>query len=309
MINLNHLAVFHAVAQAGSVSAGAERLMVSQPAVSKQLKQLERSLGERLFDRLPRGIRLTDVGTTLADHASRVFAAVENAEQSIDEVRGVRRGRLSVGATTSIAVYLLPEIFVEFRSLHPAIELNLEIGGSQAIAGLVLADKCNLAFAETAAPREGLNFRAFAEDELVAIVPVGHRLATRRSITCRELCLEPFVVRETGSETKSLVERTLWGHGLSVKPVMSLGSTEAIKRAVAAGLGVAIVSRMAIDLELRARTLATVRISDQKIRRPLYYVTASDRKASYAIEALTALIEKTVRRGRPKTTLSPAPDR
>src|SRR5437868_6918270 len=111
-MNLGHLAIFRAVAEEKSVSRGAERLMVSQPAVSKQLAQLERSLGVRLLDRHPRGVRITAAGEVLLTYARRIFAAEAEAEAAIEELRGLRRGRLRVGASTTIGVYLLPEVFV-----------------------------------------------------------------------------------------------------------------------------------------------------------------------------------------------------
>jgi DNA-binding transcriptional LysR family regulator len=293
-MNLNHLAVFHAVVLEGGFSAGAERLMVSQPAVSKQLKELERSIGSRLIDRLPRGIRLTDVGKTLAEHASRIFAAVGAAERAVSEVRGVRSGRLSIGASTSIGVYLLPQIFVRYRQLYPSIELKLEIGNSETTAAHLEAGAIELGLMEVAPEPDRFDFAEFMRDDLVIIVPPGHAFARRRAISAKELCGEPFVVRETGSETKSLVERALASAGHAVKPVMSLGSTEAIKRAVTAGLGVSVISGYAVGLEERAGTLGVVCLSDLSISRPLYRVQAKNHEASYAVEAFNHLLDETV---------------
>src|SRR5438093_270946 len=132
-MNFGHLAVFHAVAREGNVSRAAERLLISQPAVSKQLKELERSFGTFLFDRLPQGMRLTAAGQTLASYANRIFALEAETQQAMDELRGLRRGRLSVGASTTIGVYLLPEVFVRFHRAYPGIQLRLEIAGSDAI--------------------------------------------------------------------------------------------------------------------------------------------------------------------------------
>jgi DNA-binding transcriptional LysR family regulator len=131
-MNLNHLAIFHSVAKAESISRGADRLMISQPAVSKQLSQFERSLGVRLLDRIPRGVRLTEAGRVLSEYAARLFAIESEAETALGELAGLRRGRLRLGASTTIGVYLLPEIFVRFRTDYPLIHASLDVIGSRA---------------------------------------------------------------------------------------------------------------------------------------------------------------------------------
>src|SRR5437868_2773190 len=132
-MNLGHLSVFYSVAMHGNVSRAADKLMVSQPAVSKQVKELERVLGVTLFDRLPRGMRLTDAGQLLVGYAARIFALEGEAQQAVAELAGLRRGRLVVGASNTIGVYLLPDLFVRFRRQFPAIQLQLEIAHTDAI--------------------------------------------------------------------------------------------------------------------------------------------------------------------------------
>src|ERR1035441_930183 len=132
-MNRNHLALFHAVAEAGSVTRAAERLHVSQPAVSKQILELEDVLGVCLLERLPRGVRLTDAGRLLADYARRQNVVEREAERAIEEFRGLKRGRLAVGASTTIAAYLLPPVFGQFHQRCPNIELRLEIANTRDI--------------------------------------------------------------------------------------------------------------------------------------------------------------------------------
>src|SRR5215216_182035 len=136
-LNFGHLLVFHAVAEAGSVSRAAERLLVSQPAVSKQLGLLERSFRTKLVDRLPRGVRLTAAGELLAGYARRVFALAEEAERAMGELGGVRRGRLVVAATPTIGVYWLPAILVKYRRAYPGVEVRMEVHPSGTIVRLV----------------------------------------------------------------------------------------------------------------------------------------------------------------------------
>jgi DNA-binding transcriptional LysR family regulator len=256
--------------------------MISQPAVSKQLAQLERNLGVKLLDRLPRGIRLTEAGALLAGYADRLFAVEAEAENALLELRGLRRGRLRLGASTTLGVYLLPDAFVRFKKAHPEIDLSLEVIGSPAVERRLIDGDLDLGFTESFSGSEDLNAVPFGADELVPIVPPGHPLSRKRRVTPEEFCAEPFVVRETGSETKSFVERALAAKGLAVRPVISLGTTEAIKRAVAAGMGVAIVSRMSIGLELDARRLALVRVAGLAMRRPIYRVQLARSEPSVA---------------------------
>ena len=292
-MNFGHLAIFHAVARAGNVSRAAEQLMISQPAVSKQLKELERSFGTTLFDRLPKGMRPTAAGTLLAGYASRIFSLGAEAEQAIDALRGLCRGRLAVGASTTIGVYLLPDVFVQFNRAFPGIQLELEIANSHVIRNRLEEGEIQLGLAEASIESEEIGTKVFATDRLVAIAPPSHPFARKRLVNAKMLCGEPFVVRETGSGTKSVVERALADRGLAVEPVMALGSTEAIKRAVAGGIGIAIVSELSIGLELRAGTLVQVRVSDLVIERPLYRLLPNGRSEGPAVGAFMEMVEKT----------------
>jgi DNA-binding transcriptional LysR family regulator len=271
-LNLNHLRILGAVAETGSIRRAAERLAVSQPAVSKQLATFESNVGLPLVERLPRGVRLTHAGQVLADYARRIGNLQTQACDAIAELRGGARGRLRVGASTTIAVYLLPEIIVAYRRKYPEVSLQTTVGSSASIARQLADDAIDLGLAEVAPSDPSLEVTVFREDHLVAIAPPSHPLARKHSVTVEQLCTEPFVVRDTGSETKSFVERELARRGLLVSAVMSVGSTEAVKRAVAAGIGVAIVSKLSIDLEVRARRLTVLPIRGLNIRRPLYAV-------------------------------------
>ena len=298
-MNLNHLAVFHAVAEEGGVSRGAERLCVSQPAVSKQVRELEAALGLKLFDRLPRGVRLTQAGEVLAGHARRLFAVEADAERAIAELKGLSRGSLRVGASLTIGVYLLPEILGAYRKLHPEIDLELEIANTQAIQQKLRENALDVAltegFVETGEPKnelDDLEAEIFHRDELVAVVPPGHRLLSEEVVTAAQFCAEPFLMRETGSGTREVVERALAQVKVVVHPTMSLGSTEAIKRAVTAGLGVAIISRLALSTELAAGLLQVVALSNLRIERPLHIVRLRGKSESHAARAFFKLLPR-----------------
>ncbi|MDQ3813217.1 MAG: LysR family transcriptional regulator [Armatimonadota bacterium] len=293
-MNINHLAVFHAVAEEGSVTRAAERLCISQPAVSKQLRELERSLGMALFHRLSKGVRLTEAGELLAGYARRLFDLEAEAERALAELRGLERGRLRVGASTTIGIYLLPEIFAKFRQQYPGIELQLEIANTQEIQRRLIENKLDLGLTEGLVEGEEFQVEVLRWDDIVAIAPPDHPLLSEAELTAEKLCREPIVSREAGSGTRAVVERALREKGLTIHPVMALGSTEAVKRAVAAGVGVALVSRLAVSLELEAGRLAVLPVADLQIHRPLHRLKLRGKYEGRAVREFLRLLRQMV---------------
>jgi DNA-binding transcriptional LysR family regulator len=289
-MNRNHLALFHAVAEAGSVTGAAERLRVSQPAVSKQILELEAALGVPLLERLPRGVRLTEAGKLLAEYARRQNVLESEAARAIEEFRGLKRGRLAVGASTTIAAYLLPPVFGRFHQHYSDIELRLEIANTRDIQRYLMEGLIEIGLIEGVIETEDLDSRVFHQDELVAIAPPGHPLLKKKAVAARELCREPFIMREQGSGTRAVVERAFAGRKLSVKPVLSLASTEAIMHSVAAGLGIAIVSRLAIGLELKFGSLVVIPVKDLAIHRPLHLQQLHGKEQSPAMRQFLEIL-------------------
>ena len=269
-MNRNHLALFHAVAKAGGISRGALAARVSQPAVSKQISELEEALGVKLLDRLPRGCRLTEAGKILFAYAERWRSLEDDAQRAIEEYRGLKRGRLAVGASLTAGGYLLPGVIAQFHRAFPNVELALEIANTEQIRRALLEGRIELGMTEGPIESEELDSTAFFQDLLVPIAPAGHALLDKRTVTARDFGREPLLMREEGSGTRAVVERALRRHGIKVEPLLSLASPEAIKNAVAAGLGLAIVSRLTVELELRAGSLGIVPIKDLTIRRQLH---------------------------------------
>jgi DNA-binding transcriptional LysR family regulator len=294
-VNLNHLAVFHAVAEARSVTLGARRLMVSQPAVSKQVKELERALQTRLFDRHAAGVSLTDSGRLLADYAGRIFALAAEAEAAMADLSSMRRGSLAVGASPSLGTYLLPRALVYFRQRFPGVRVAVEIEPSHLLRARLNEGALDLGLTQADVNWPELESEALADDELVAIAPAGHPLAKKRRVTPEALSAEPFVVRETGSQTRSLVERALAAKGYAVRPAVALASTEAVKQAVAAGLGVAMVSKLVVSREMADGRLAPLRLAGLSIRRPIRLVRPPGRTESKAALAFACVLKHAAR--------------
>ena len=298
-MNRNHLALFRAVAEAGGFSRAAGIIHVSQPAISMQVAELEESVGTPLFDRLPRGARLTDAGQTLLGYAQRIGTLEAEAERAMQELRGLSRGRLALGASTTIGSYLLPSVLGDFRRLHPAVELQLTIANTEEIKDRLLDRTLDLGLTEGIPPQDDdLNTRVFSQDDLIVIAPQNHRFAANapgkrhpKPITARQLCTQPMIVREPGSGTREVIDRALAAcHTQATDVALTLSTTEAIKRAVAAGLGLAIVSRLCVGLELAGGSLFEVPVRELKLRRPLHELTLRGQHLSPSARAFTALL-------------------
>ena len=291
-MNINQLSVFHAVAEEGSVSRGAIRLCVSQPAVSKQISELERSLGVHLFDRLPKGVRLTEAGQMLNSHARRLFAVEAEAERSVAEWKGLERGRLRIGSSLTIGVYLMPKFLITFHRQYPGVRVDLEIANTEAIQSRLSEFAFDIGFTEGFAETPGLEATVFTSDELIAIAAPTHPLARAATpVSAEALCRETFVRRETGSGTWAVVERALAERGLHVADIaMSVGTTETLKQIVAAGVGIAIVSRLAVETELAAGVLVQIPLADLPMRRSLHLLQVRGRHESPATTAFRKLV-------------------
>lgn len=299
-MNLNQLRIFAEVADAGSITRAARRLKVSQPAVSKQISELEERLGVMLFDRGARGVQLTQAGRALEAHARRIFAVEKAAEDELAEMAGLTRGRLSIGASTTIGSYLIPAVFGRFRRLHPSVKLELEIANTAVIQAALLEGRLDLGLTEGFVPSTALSVEHVASDEMVLVVGRNHPLATVETISARQLLHVPFILRERGSGTRDVIEASLAQLDIELEPTMALGSTEAVKNAVAAGLGVAMVSKLTVELELATGRLRTVEVSDLKIRRALHLLRLHRKRQSPAIEAFATLLRETLAASHPR---------
>jgi DNA-binding transcriptional LysR family regulator len=291
-MNLNHLAVFHAVAQAGGMTLGAERLDISQPAASKQVQELERALGVHLFDRIGRRVHLSQAGEILADYARRLFALAREAETAMADVRAVDRGRLVVGASTTIGAYLLPGVAAEFWRRHPKVELLVEIENTEQVHRRLAGLDLDVGLTEGLVEEEELDAEVFHRDELVVIASPGHPLAGNPRVPLSSLQHEPFILREPGSGTRAVEERALARLKLPVRVVMALGSTEAVKRVVSEGVGLAIVSRLSVRTECAAGLLAVLPVAGLHIERLLYLVRRKGRRDGPALRAFCGVLRE-----------------
>jgi DNA-binding transcriptional LysR family regulator len=248
------IVVFRAVAEQLSFRKAAEELYLTQPAVSLQIKALEEDLAVQLFDRTGSHITLTAAGKILLQCSAQVNALLVQAEHDIASLSGEHAGQLALGASTTIAQYVLPHLLGEFRREHPRVYPTLISGNTEHIVEAVEKQKIELGFIEGPSRSRDVKTEPFLPDELVLIVSTAHEWAERNSVTCAEVAASPLLMRERGSGTRHVIELALEHRGIkrnSLHIVMELDSTEAIKSAVEAGLGIGFVSRWAIAKDLR----------------------------------------------------------
>ncbi|HEY2732915.1 MAG TPA: LysR substrate-binding domain-containing protein [Polyangiales bacterium] len=291
-MNLNHLRVFESVGRQGSLTRAARELRVSQPAISKQLSDLEHDVQTPLVDRLPRGVRLTAAGEILFAHAQRILQAERAAQEELRDLRSLGRGKLAVGASTTIGSYLVPSVFGELHRLHPGVQLELEIANTELTRNAVLENRLDVGLIEGSAASDLLEVETLAADEMVAIAAPGHAALARAPLRANALRELPLLLREQGSGSREVVEAALAAHGLTIRPIMSLGGTEALKNAVRHGLGIAIVSRLTVEHELASGRLAELAFSDLTIRRDLYLITLKGKRQSPAAVAFLELLHQ-----------------
>ena len=284
-VTLRQLRTFKTVADLTSFSLAAQRLKLSQPSVSYQVKELEETLGLPLLDRLGKRVELTEGGTVLYAYARRMLDVLDEATIAIEELRGIKRGTLRVGASTTVGIYLLPAALGGFKKLHPGLVISLEIGTRERVQEQVLRNELDLAVVGPALKDPELAIIPFLSDELVVVAPEGHALAGKRGLTLKDLAGEPFVMREATSGSRWSLEKEARKAGAKLKVAMELGSNGAIKHAVESGLGLAVISRYATALEFSSGRLVELNVRGFPIRRDWHIVHLRGRKLPAPVTA------------------------
>lgn len=273
------LVVFRAVAEQLSFRKAAEELYLTQPAVSLQIKALEEDLGVQLFERSGSHILLTAAGQILLRSVYRTHEMLAEAEREIAALSGEHAGKLALGASTTIAQYVLPRMLVEFRAVHPRVNVTLLGGNTEAVVHAVEQQTVALGLIEGPPRSRDVKVQPFLLDELVLIVPAAHEWAERGSVTPGELADVPLLMRERGSGTRHVIELALGRSGLkrgSLHIAMEFDATEGIKSAVEAGLGAGFVSRWALAKDARLGSgFAIVEVEGVRIRRDLLIAFAA----------------------------------
>jgi DNA-binding transcriptional LysR family regulator len=285
--------IFLAVARAKNFTRAAETLHLSQSTLSQHVRELEHELGVRVFDRLGRAVTLTEAGRLLEEQAARIATTLSTMRRSIDELKGLERGSLVIGASTTPGIYVLPAVVGAFRRRYPGIDVSLRIGNSRLIEERVRADEVDLGV--VGGHVLGAKERCVAAglvDELVLIVPRRHAWAKRREVAPAELTETPLLMREQGSATRQVTERALRQAGIKFTTAMELDHIEAIKQAVMAGLGVAFVSTYAVRGELATRRLHALRLKGLRVRRHFHVIHNESRTLTGSARAFMVMLER-----------------
>ncbi|HEX5466673.1 MAG TPA: LysR family transcriptional regulator [Candidatus Limnocylindrales bacterium] len=292
-VTVHQLRLLSAVIDQGGFSRAGDALGLSQPAVSHQLKALAETVGLPVVEVVGRQVRLTSAGAILYDHARRIHAAFAEAEEALDELRGVRRGRIRLAGDTTVGIYVLPDLLGSFHQAHPGVEVSLGVDNRQGLLDRLVDDTADFVVSgrQWPEPPIPLVVRPFLGNELIAIASPRHRLARRRRVRLAELADEPFIIREPGSGTRETTEEAMHDAGLTIHPVMELASNGAIKRAVARDLGIAVLSRYATALELRIGQLVELPVVGFPLRRRWHLVYPRDKRLGPVDEAFLGFVE------------------
>ncbi len=285
------LKVFHTVARLLSFTKAAEALHMTQPAVTFQVRQLEEYFNTRLFDRTHNKVSLTPAGERVSEFAERIFDLYSEMENIVRDLTGEISGSLTIGASTTIAEYLLPALLGEFKNRYPDIKLRLKVSNTEGIVTMVEHNVIDLGVVEAPVSNKNLIVEVCHDDQLVVITAPDHELVKRGGkVKAEEIVKYPFVSREEGSGTRDVITQYLIDEKINptdMELCLELGSPEAIKGAVEAGMGITIISRSIIGKELKLNTLAELQL-EPPLSRPFSFVR---QRQKFRVNVMEELLE------------------
>lgn len=271
------LLVFQEVAKTNNISLSARKLHISQPSVTLQIKSLEKEYGAKFFNRSNKGVSLTKEGKVFYGSVQSVLDILTSAKQEIEALSKNQKKVICLGATLTIGEYILPHLIAFLYRIHPEVEFKVKIANTESISQDILEKKMHIGLIEGPVDKnKNLNVESFWEDQLVVVIPDFHPWAARKTINLDELLNERILTREEGSGTRKVMEIMLKQSGLDpaqLNIAMELGSTQAIKHAVAAGLGITVISSLTVSKESDQKVFKTLQIEDSPLYRPLNILT------------------------------------
>ncbi len=283
-IDFRHLETFCRVASLKSFSKAAEDLFLTQPTVSGHILALEKSLSIRLFDRTGREVHLTKAGEIFYGFANKILKFRKELINALSEFSQGIRGELTLGASTIPGEYLLPKVIGAFKKEHPFFSISLRIADTREIIKSVLEGIVEFGLIGARVNHPSLLYEKYTEDEIVVISPSDHPLSQKKKVEMEFLMREPWIIREEGSGTQMAVEKMLRKRGMSLKQfhvIMEMGSTSALKEGVKAGLGLAFISKRAVEEELNRRSISSIHVEGMDpVLRPIYIVSYRGRTLS-----------------------------
>ena len=300
---LHQLKVFETVARNGSFTRAAEELLITQPTVSSQVKQLTKSVGLPLFEQIGKSLYLTDAGRELLATCQDVFEKLNNFEIKIADLKGTKQGQLNLAVITT-AKYFVPRLLGPFCQNYPGIDVALKVTNHQEIQQRMLDNQDDLYVVSNPNTDLDLTSKPFLNNPLVVVAKKDHPLATKKNIDLQELNDQPFIMREQGSGTRDAIEQLFAEHNISVKVKLELGSNEAIKQAISGGLGISILSEHCLISEGKSGELAVLDFQHFPIKRRWFVSYLSGKKLSVIAEAfLDYLLEESPKMTFPQSSI------
>lgn len=290
-LNLHLLRMFATVVQTRNFSRAAEILNISQPAISKGVRDFELQVGCRLLNRSPKGVVPTAEGLALWRHAEALFAVERAAEEELSALRGLHNGSLRIGASTTIATYMIARYLGAFHRAHPGVDLHLVSANTRDIAEQMATQNIDIGLVEGPVEERNLVAEPWRTDILKLIVAQDHAFAAATEISPKQLENEVLIVREPGSGSGEVVMKALAAHGIEPARTLEIGSTAAIKQVVAAGIGVSIVSAVSVRDQVQLGQLKIIAIKGVKIERTLWRLKLSGRVAMPAARAFEKMLD------------------
>jgi DNA-binding transcriptional LysR family regulator len=283
-LTLRQLQVFESAARHLNYSRAAEELYLSQPAVSMQIRQAEEAVGLPLFEQAGKKLHLTDAGRELLHYSRAISQQLQEMEAVFGEMKELERGHLDI-SVVSTANYFMPQLLAKFCQQHPKIQISLHVANRDAVLKQLEENSADLAI--MGQPPQGVDMLAqqFMKNPLVVIAPPGHPLCKARHVRLEQLEQENFLLREQGSGTRSSMERFFAKHGVQFRAGMEMGTNEAIKQAVQAGMGLGVLSLHSAELELETGRLAVLKVEQFPIIRHWYIAHRKNKRLSGAAQA------------------------
>jgi DNA-binding transcriptional LysR family regulator len=295
-MNLKQLEVFLAVAESGSFSRGAEASYLTQSTVSQHISALEAELEIRLLDRTPRGAQLTEAGKLLFMHARRIVNEIRETRSALARFRGIEDVSLTVGASSIPGIYLLPRLLPVLLRHHPGLHLTVHQGDSKEITERLIREEIELGVVGSRFEANGCDFTPVGTDRIILVAGIGHPWFEHPFVLPGELHNQVFIFRESGSGTGKTVSEALNAAGIDLEDLqvkVRLGSNEAIKSAVVAGIGVSFIPAVSVCRELEQGELVEVHVSGLEITRQFFLVTRTGRELSPAATAFARIMRET----------------
>jgi LysR family transcriptional regulator, low CO2-responsive transcriptional regulator len=289
-LNLHQLATFQVVAKHCSFVRAAEELHFSQPAVSAQIRHLEKSLGVKLFDQIGRKTHLTQAGEELFLYSQKIFSVIEETLEIMEAFRSPHYGRLDVGADTTVGSYVVPGLLGKFHEIYPKVEISLQVLNRLMLIDALMNNRIEMAVMGIVPDDMPVEIEPLAYNTLVLVAAPTHRLAGIKNVPIEELGREHFLLREPGSGTRAALEGALGAAGVPLHVSMEVGNNSAIKQGVAAGLGIALISQVALDMELETNRLVILDVEGFPIIRQWRLVHVKDKYLSATAKAFKSFL-------------------